>query len=66
MIYGTVRVYPAAGTVYSGTGAVWQKPTRSIPILNPRYATVLWPAAAYVTQSFPMAEHFEVTLYYVG
>jgi hypothetical protein len=21
--------------VYDGTGAVWQKPTRSIPVLNP-------------------------------
>ena len=30
-----VRVYPAAGTVYDGTGAVWQKPTRGIPVLNP-------------------------------
>ena len=34
MIYGTVRVYLAAGTVYGGTGVVWQKPTHGIPILN--------------------------------
>ena len=38
-----VRVYPAAGTVYNGMGAVWQKPTRGIHVLNPMQDLVLIP-----------------------
>jgi hypothetical protein len=30
-----VTVYPAVGMVYNSMGAVWQKPTCGIPVLNP-------------------------------
>ena len=38
----TVRYgyYPVAGTVSDGTGTVWQKPTRGIPVVNPTPALV--------------------------
>jgi hypothetical protein len=27
---------PGTGTVYAGTGAVWENPTRGLPVLNPK------------------------------
>ena len=32
---GRVRVVPATGTVFAGTGTVWENPTRGLPVLNP-------------------------------
>jgi len=35
----TVRYVPVpdTGTVYAGTGAVWENPTRGIPVPNPSH-----------------------------
>jgi hypothetical protein len=32
---GQVRVVPATGMVFVGTGTVWENPTRRLPVLNP-------------------------------
>jgi hypothetical protein len=38
----TVRYgyYPRRVTVYAGAGAVWENPTRGIPVGNPIYAAI--------------------------
>jgi hypothetical protein len=28
---------PGTGTVYAGTGTVWENPTRGLPVLNPKW-----------------------------
>ena len=39
IVQGIPVPVPATGIMYDGTGAVWQKLTRDIPVLNPTHCS---------------------------